>query len=177
MNARIHRTRVVVPGLLTLLVGCSVSPPTTQPTERDAVSVVQRFLRADMGGAPDSAWALLRGCDVLPTADYIVPAVEARILGTDFQGDTARVTVRYLVLGKATSGSNRGVRWQFTPDVRADTIAFLVVPDSSGERWIECGYHPPVHSDVSTLANAVASMDDSARAQWSAALVAAQRIR
>ena len=156
---------------------CSQSARPTRADARGAVSVVERFLKADLNGPPDSAWALLRGCDVRPTADYLAPTLEARIIATWAAKDTVRVAARYVLLGKLTSGSRGKVVWQFTSDVRADTVTFVVVPDSIGRLWIDCGDYPPIHTIVARMSRQVEQMDASTRTEWNAALAAAQRLR
>jgi len=171
--------RRVLAAALAIGSAAACSPPArlALTDTRGAVSVVEHFLKADLNGPPDSAWALLRGCDVLPAADYFAPTLEARIIGAATAHDTVRVAARYVLLGKLISGSKGRVIWQFTPDVRADTVTFAVVPDSSGRLWIECGDYPPIHSDIARLSGNEGQMDASTRAAWTAALVAARKLR
>jgi len=178
-RANIDMGKVLI-GALAITVGVSCSGPRrpAKPPARAAVSLVNRFVAADMRGSSDSALGMLKGCDVSPSADFLEPTIEARILGATPTDSTVRVAVRYVVLGRLFDTGRNEVRWQFTPGVQADTITYTVVQDSSKQLWIKCGYYPPNHADVSAMEqHIVKEMDGTTRGQWTAALAAAGRLR
>lgn len=151
-----------------------------QPTKKEAAAIVKRFLRAESTGAEKSAWALLRDCDgMFPTADYVVPTLTAQIIRVTSLRDTVNVEVRYVRLGRANAVNYTGsIQWLFSPDVRADTVSYIVIKDSSGKVWIGCNYYPPIHRSVAQMAErAVPRMADSTQVKWRAALAAARRLR
>jgi hypothetical protein len=147
-----------------------------------AVALVQQFMQADLHSQHDSAWALLYGCLVAPVADYLEPSIGAHVIGVAAQHDTVVVTAEYIVVGRLTSddpdrASVPGKYWHFAPDVRTDTLVFPVIRDPAGRAAIDCGPFPPIHVSVDSVPDALAHMDDLSRTKWTAALIAAERLR
>jgi hypothetical protein len=153
--------------------------PQGAPRTAEAAALVQRFVHADVSGLADSAWALLKGCDVRPVADYLEPTAGTRILDSVAHADTIIVRVLYRVLGRATSTDVKKVgpnNWRFVPGVRSDTLRFSVLADSTGRLWIDCDYFPPIHTAAALMEHAVSHMDGVSQQKWRIALADAARL-
>jgi hypothetical protein len=125
---------------------------------------------------------MLYNCAVNPVADYLAPVLEARILGAVRNADTTKVTVRYLVLGTATSEDPQRAQvpneyWHFKPHVSLETQVFPVISAPGGRPMIDCGYFPPIHALADNMTDEVAHMDNQSRETWRVALTAAQKLR
>jgi len=145
-----------------------------------AVHVVERFLRAETMGASDSAWKLLHDCTVAPTTDYLEPTIKQRIISVRRKADTSVVTVRYVVLGRASSedpatAKNPDRYWHFQPGVRTETIHYPVVTVGS-EAMIDCGSFPPNHAAARRIAAQRSHMDEQSQHDWDSAWTQGQRL-
>ncbi len=145
-----------------------------------ARSLVKQFVDAEMDGDSETAWALLTGCDVLPTADYIEPTLSYEILDAIEQNGRVTIPVRYVVLGKAWSYDVRQVgqhNWRFVPDVRVDTVEFSIDDDREGPLRIVCAYLPPIHDAAMQMAGTIERFDEESRAAWEDAMRKARELR
>jgi hypothetical protein len=173
-------SRIVLPGLLLLLPGCSTSGSQEQLRTDAAVEVVQRFVDAETRRNMDAAWAMLCGCEMLPMSDYFMPSLTAEVIQAKYEQDSVLVEVRYLVLGKMFSLDRGEVgerNWRFFGDVGVDTVFFYVLDDPVCGLAISCGDFPPIHVGVPEMADLLERFDDSSRANWEEALTVASDLR
>lgn len=140
---------------------------------RDAESLVKRYVIADLddAGMSDSISSLFLDCERQGT-DRLEPVQDYRIVPAGFRGDTVLISVRYAVLGYATSydHSMQGSKnWSFSPRPHDVVDTFRVVRvgiDGAATLRIMCDGFPGNRVGLDAMSWYVERFDDSSLSMW-----------